>query len=381
MDLMRAYPSVDDLRAKAKRRIPKFAFDYLDGGAGDESGMTRNRDALHEIKLMPNYLETRGEPDLSVEIFGHTYDLPFGIAPIGLGGLIWPLAAEYLAQEAVKTGAAFCLSTVASSSVETIGPMAGEMSWFQLYPIRRPEQEEDLLKRAWDAGFKVLAVTVDIPGPGRRIRDFKNGLTIPPSMTLRNILSMASCPAWGLSMLASGGAPRFQNLEKYFPKDATFNSVGAMIQDIGQGVIDYKRLEKYRAQWKGPIVLKGVLSTSDAKRCLDTGMNGLMVSNHGGRQLDALPSPIDVMPALRDAVGPDFALIVDSGLRTGTDIIKAYAAGADFVFLGRAFMYAVAALGQKGCTHVTDLLKTEIISAMVQLGLGRPKDAPSAISK
>ncbi len=367
MDPLRKYPAIEDLHRRARKRIPRFAFDYLEGGAGDESGIDRNREALLEIRLIADYLEERSPPDLGVEVFGRKVDLPFGIAPVGLSGLIWPRAAEYLASAAKDANAVYCLSTVASSGIERIGGLMQEGSWFQLYPIREVEKEDDLLKRAWDAGFQVLTPTIDIPAAARRLRDFRNGLTVPPEMTIGNIISIFTHPTWALATLAAG-PPKFESLMPYFPKGVTYKSVGQMIETLAEGQIDWRRIERYRKIWPGALAVKGVLSAGDARRAREAGCDGLLVSNHGGRQLDGLVSPIDVLPAIRETVGPDMTLVVDSGLRSGTDIVRAYAKGADFTLLGRAFFYGVGALGRPGAAHAIEVLKAEVFAALHQLG-------------
>ncbi len=375
MELMRKFPTVDDLERATRRRIPKFAFDYLAGGAGDETGLARNRQALDQIRMIPRYLDRAAPPDLSVELFGQRYSLPFGISPIGLGGLIWPRAAEYLARAAGRANIPFCLSMVATSSIETIGPLTKECGWFQLYPVRDRAIEEEILQRALDAGFRVLVVTVDVPVSSRRVRNIRNGLAVPPKMTARNLAGIAAHPLWALATLAHG-PPRFQTLLPYFPKGAGYRSVGEAIQSLTEGAIDWQRIEKYRQNWKGPLVIKGVLDAVEAKRHAELGVDGLILSNHGGRQLDAAVSPIEVMEGIRREVGPQLSLMLDSGLRSGSDIVRAFARGADFTFFGRAFMYGVGALGRRGAGHTIELLQAELSPALGQLGCRTPGEAP-----
>jgi L-lactate dehydrogenase (cytochrome) len=378
MELARKFPTVDDLERATRRRIPKFAFDYLAGGAGDEAGLAHNRRALDEIRLVPQYLNLAETPDLSVELLGHRYSLPFGISPVGLGGLIWPRAAEYLAEAARLANIPFCLSMVATSSIETIGPLAGECGWFQHYPLGDAGIEEEILERARDAGFRVLVVTIDVPVSSRRVRNIRNGLAIPPKMTARNLVGIATHPAWALATLADG-PPRFQTLLPYFPKGAGYKSVGEAIQSLTEGIMDWQRIEKFRRIWKGPLVIKGVLDAAEAKRHGELGVDGLILSNHGGRQLDAAVSPIEVLPGVRLEVGPEMPLMLDSGLRSGTDIARAFALGADFTFLGRAFMYGVGALGRQGARHAIELLRAELSPALGQMGCRTPLEAPGRL--
>ena len=372
MELMRKFPTVDDLE---QRRIPKFAFDYLAGGAGDETGLAHNRRALDGIRMVPRYVNLTEQSDLSTELLGHRYSLPFGVSPIGLGGLIWPRAAEYLAEAAKQANIPFCLSMVGTSSIETIGALAQECGWFQLYPVRDQGIEDEILGRARDAGFRVLVVTIDVPVSSRRVRNIRNGLAIPPRMTARNLAGIAAHPAWALATLADG-PPRFQSLLPYFPKGAGMKSVAETIQSLTEKTLDWQRIEKYRQMWKGPLVIKGVLDATEAKRHAELGVDGLVVSNHGGRQLDAAVSPMEALPAIRRAVGPELPLMLDSGLRTGTDIVRAFALGADFTFFGRALMYGVGALGRPGAGHAIELLAAELAPALGQLGCRTPRDAP-----
>ncbi len=375
MELMRRFPTIGDLERATRRRLPKFAFDYLAGGAGDETGLSHNRRALDQIRLVPQYLNLDGSPNLSTDLFGHTYAMPFGISPVGLGGLIWPQAAEYLARAAKEANIPFCLSMVATSSIETIAPLAGDCAWFQLYPARDEAIEDEILTRTKEAGFRVLVVTVDVPVGSRRVRNIRNGLAIPPKMNARNMMEIATHPGWALATLADG-PPKFRTLEQYFPKSAGYKTVGEAIQSLTEGTIDWSRIEKYRQNWDGPLIIKGVLDRAEAKRHADMGVDGLIISNHGGRQLDAAVSPMDVLAGIRENVGPKMPLILDSGLRSGTDMVRAFALGANFTFFGRAFMYGVGALGQRGAKHVIDILQAELSPALGQLGCATPQDAP-----
>lgn len=373
MDLMRSYPQIPDLERRARRRIPRFSWDYMAGGAGDESGVARNAAAFENITFSAEVLGAGarpGTPDLSVELFGRRYAFPFGVAPIGNSGIIWPRAAEYLASAAKEADIPFCLSTFATSSVEEVGPLAGGSGgngWFQLYPLEDPEKEDDLLRRAKQAGFGVLVVTIDAVYPSRRARDVRNGLSVPPKLNWKNFAEMVVRPAWCLASLADG-APKFKNVLPYFPENVTYTRIADMLGQLLSGTIDVPHLERLRKVWDGPMLVKGVLSADDTLRCRDAGADGVIISSHGGRSFDAFPGAVAVLPEIRAAVGPDFCLGLDSGVRTGTDVAKALALGADFVLLGRAFMFAVAALGEAGAAHAVEILRIELTSALNQMG-------------
>ena len=366
-ELGRKYPSIADLEARARRRLPKFAFDYMAGGAGDESGLVDNRAAYNAIRFTPTYLESRRDVVVKNEFLGQTYDQPFGVAPIGLSGLMWPGAAEYLAAAAKKANIPYALSTFASTDIETIGGIAGGNAWFQLYPIRDDNVQFDLLDRAKSAGFSTLLVTVDTPGGRRTLRDMRNGLTVPPKLTPANLMSIGRCPAWALATLFKG-TPKFESLLPYFGGDKGINSVAQLANSLLMNGVDWSFMEKVRNRWEGPMAVKGPLSVSDAEHCRKIGIDALVLSNHGGRQSESLVHPLEVLPKIRDAVGDDLKLIVDSGVRSGLDVARALAVGADFVLLGRAFMFAVSALGEAGAELAVELIRSELEQIMNQVG-------------
>jgi L-lactate dehydrogenase (cytochrome) len=367
MVLLNRYPSIADLEARARRRLPRFAWDYLSGAAGDEGGLAHNRNAFDAVRLTPDYLRERKPVDASTTLFGRRYAYPFGVAPVGQSGLIWPRSAEYLAAAAKKANIPFCLSMVATTSIERVGEIAGANAWFQLYPLRDLGVTRAVLDRAKAAGFSALIVTVDTPAGRRTLRDQRNGLTVPPRLSIANLARMFLHPAW-LAATAAAGVPRFETLKPYFPKGADFTGVAALTQTLLARGIDYKDLEAVRGVWDGPMLVKGTLSVHDADICRNIGIDGLVLSNHGGRQSESLPSPLHALPRIRDAVGDALCIGLDSGARSGLDVARALAVGAQFVLLGRAFMFGVAALGETGAGHAADLLALELEQAMGQIG-------------
>ena len=373
------YPSIADLEIRARQRLPRFAWDYVAGGAGDETGLAHNRNSYDSVRFTPDYLCPRKPVDTSTKLFGKTYAYPFGVAPVGQSGLVWPRSAEYLAAAAKKANIPFCLSMVATTGIERIGEIAGANAWFQLYPLRDAGVTRAVLERAKAAGFSALIVTVDTPAGRRTLRDRRNGLTVPPRISLANIARMFLHPAW-LAATAAAGMPRFETLLPYFPKDADITGVAALTQTLLARGIDQKGLEAIRNVWEGPMLVKGTLGAQDATLCRDVGIDGLVLSNHGGRQSESLISPLQALPRIRDAVGNALCIGVDSGARSGLDVARALALGAEFVLLGRAFMFAVAALGARGADIATELLAVELDQAMGQIGCFEISGLPSHLA-
>ena len=375
MELDLSHPSIEDLRRKAQKRIPRFAFEYLDSATGRELGAKVNRDALDAIGFLPSVLCGRTKANLQAKLLGKPYDLPFGIAPVGMSGLMWAGAERMLAQAAVAHNIPFSLSSVAVASPEDVALHIGQNGWFQHYPVKSADLRRKMLPRIKAAGFHTLIITVDVPEESRRERQRRANLTVPPKADLRTLTEMAVRPAWCLAQLREGIMPRMRFFDDYVPQRGreSFTHAGALIR----GIPDWQYLEELRAEWDGHLIVKGVLRPEDAKRMVEIGADCIWVSNHGGRQFEAGPAVIDQLPKSRAAVGKDVPLIYDSGVAWGLDVMRALAKGADFVMVGRAFQYAVAAFGRKGIDHLVHILKADITANMSQLGLENLDQLPS----
>jgi L-lactate dehydrogenase (cytochrome) len=367
------YPSVKELRKRAKFKMPKFAFDYLDGGCNDDINLNKNRTDIQKIELMPNYLSDYDKSLMKTELFGHTYDAPFGIAPIGLQGLMWPNSPEILAKAAMEHNIPFILSTVTTSSIETIAEITEGKSWFQLYHPADEKIKNDLLDRAENAGISVLVILADVPTFGFRPKDIKNGLSMPPKMNLNNIIEVIKNPEWTLKTLLYG-KPAFKTMMPYIPKGLNLQKLGEFMDITFSGRLNEERIASIRSHWKGTLIIKGIVSEQDAEKAIRLGADGLIISNHGGRQLDAGQSSIVPMTNLAKKYKSKIKIMVDSGLQSGPDIARAMASGAEFTFMGRSFMYGVGALGNEGGNHTISLIKKELLQVMEQLCCEKTSD-------
>ena len=369
------YPSIADLRVKAGKRIPKFAFDYLEGGCNEEVNLARNESDLQQVMLMPQYLSKFGVLNMKVNLFGNEYDAPFGIAPIGLQGLIWPDSPKILAKAALKHNIPYILSTVSTSSIEEISEISQGRAWFQLYHPTETKLRDDLIKRAIQARFPVLVVLVDTPSFGYRYRDIRNGLAMPPKMSIRNMIQIIAKPAWGISTLKAG-IPGFASLKTYMPKGLNLNMLGQFMNRTFTGRIDMDKIKPIRDMWKGALILKGIVSTEDVQKSISLGVDGIIVSNHGGRQIDVGQSSIHSLKNISSKFGDRIKIMIDSGLRSGPDIARSLACGAQFTFMGRPFMYGVGALGKKGGNHTIEILKAQLQQVMEQICCEQISDFP-----
>ncbi|MEO0389788.1 MAG: alpha-hydroxy acid oxidase [Pseudomonadota bacterium] len=374
MSLDARYPALSDLRARAKRRLPHFVWEYLSSATGNEAALHTMRAAYDRIGLVPRVLKGDITPDLSVPAFGTP--LPFGIAPVGMSGLIWPGAERHLARSAARAGIPYCLSTVAAAAPEDVAPDLGPHAWFQMYPPRDPQMRADMLRRVQTAGFGTLVLTVDVPTPSRRERQTRSGLTSPPVFTPRVAWQVARRPVWAWQTLRTG-RPRMRTLDPYITKAQKGLPPNAHVGYLLRASPDWDYLRALRAAWQGQFIVKGVLRPEDAEQLEAEGVDAVWVSNHAGRQFEGAPAAIDVLPAIRQAT--TLPLILDSGIESGLDILRAVAMGADFVMMGRAWHYALAALGPTGPDHLVHILTEDLKANMGQLAAATLRDLPAPV--
>jgi len=367
------YPSVDDLREKAKKRIPRFAFEYLDGGCNEDINIKRNTSEIREITLKPTYIKHFKGASIKTTLFGVEYDAPFGVAPVGLQGLMWPNSPEILAKAANKHNVPFILSTVTTMDIERACELTEGKSWFQLYNPAEDAVRNDILDRAAAAGCPVLVLLCDVPTFGYRPRDFKNGLALPPKMTMANIRQVLGKPNWALQTLKHG-IPTFETLKPYTPQGLNLKQLGKFMDKTFSGRLNEECIKPIRDKWKGKLVLKGVASEEDTEQAIKLGFDGIIVSNHGGRQLDAGESTIAPLTRIAVKYKDQITIMMDSGMRSGPDMARSLARGAEFTFMGRSFMYGAAAMGNKGGDHTMTILKVQLQQIMDQLCCERIED-------
>lgn len=356
-----------DLRAQARRRLPRFVFDYLDGAAEDERCMQRNAAALERLHLLPTCLRDTEHIDTAIEVFGERWAAPLGIAPIGLCGLVRPHGDVLLARAAAAAGLPFVLSTASNSRLEAVRDAArGAPQWLQLYVMGERAIAEQIVRRARAADYGALVLTVDVPVSGRRERDLRNGFALPLRPGPALAIDVLRHPRWALG-LARHGAPRFVNLDAGASASSA-QAQAALLTRTMDRRLDWASLAWLRGLWDGPLLLKGVLHPDDARRALQHGVDGLVVSNHGGRQLDAAPATMDALPAVLDAVEARIPVFVDGGFRRGSDVVKALALGAKAAFVGRPAAFALGGGGEAGVASMLQGLNDELQRTMALIG-------------
>ncbi len=363
--------SIHDLRRIAKRRTPSGPFDYADGAADGEIGLRRAREAFEDLDLVPGVLRDVSETDTSTVVFGNRFNLPFGTAPTGFTRMLHSAGERAVVAAAAKAGIPFSLSTLGTTSIEQIAEIAPKVSkWFQLYLWKDRELSQRLVANAAAAGYEVLVITVDVPIPGKRLRDLHNGMTIPPRLTLKTFLDASYRYRWWFDFLTT---------EPYSfafaPEER--NSTSQVVSRLSDPSVTFDDLIWVRAMWPGKLIVKGIQTARDAQRAVEHGADGVVVSSHGGRQLDRAQAPLHSLPGVVDAVGDRATVILDSGITHGSDIVAALAAGADFALVGRALLYGLMAGGEAGVSRSIDILAAEIRSTMMLLGVSRIADLKS----
>ena len=361
--------SASDARKYARRRLPRIIFDFIDGSAGEETANALNMEMLESLRLLPRVLVNVDRRNHQKALLDQTWNLPFGIAPMGMCNLTWPDADAMLARAAARYGIPLVLSTMASSSIETTARRAGEHAWFQLYVGQSEEVAYQLVERAETVGYSNLILTVDVPGIGARPREQRNGFQSPFRIRPKQFIDFAMHPQWSLTTLKTG-VPRLANVN--LPGGPQFK------RDEARGGLDWDFLARLRDRWPGNLIVKGVLSVDDSIRARDAGVDAVCVSNHGGRQFDSAPAAIQMLPRIREALGPDYPLLFDSGVRSGEGVLKALALGADFVLIGRPFLYAMGANGYTGLQQMIELLRSQIDIGLAQLGCPDVNDIDSS---
>jgi (S)-mandelate dehydrogenase len=368
--LHRRFPTIGHLRQHARRHVPHFVFEYMDGGAGADIGIAHNWAALDAVELVPRYGVMPSLPPIDVELFGRRYAAPIGIAPMGGPALVWPGADAAMARAAQRARVPYTLGTVGGIAIEQAAELAPDVFWFQLYRMAGNDHAIglDQVRRAEAAGAHVLVLTIDVPVRTTRPRESAVGLGRGPFRpNLPMMLDMIRSPAW-LMALMQHGRPKFENIKPYAGPNATGNEVIEFTRRELGGAFTGDEIARYRDRWRRPMVLKGILHPADAAKAVAMGIEGIWVSNHGGRQIEALPPAIDVLPAIAAETGGRATLIMDSGIRSGTDVIRAVALGAKSTFAGKAFLWGLGALGAAGPEHVISLLIAETRAALGQIG-------------
>jgi L-lactate dehydrogenase (cytochrome) len=362
----RVIANIADLREQARRNLPRAIFEFIDGGAHDEVTLRANREDFARLNLLPSVLTDVSQREQSVSVLGQTYRLPLILAPTGLPGIVWPGGAMEAARAADQAGAGFCLSCMSTSRIEDIAPACSQKVWFQLYVMRDRELAKSMMQRAKAAGCGALVITVDLQMQGQRERDVRNGLTIPPQFRLANLVDFALHPGWVRRYL-TGPKVTLANFLGTGLGDDMFTIAGFVNSQFDQSVT-WKDIDWVRSVWDGPLALKGILHPDDAALAVQHGVDAVIVSNHGGRQLDSVPSAIAALPDVVDAVDGKCEVILDGGVRRGTDVLKALALGATACMIGRPFLYGLAAAGGAGVTRALELFRSEIDVSLALLG-------------
>ena len=369
--------NIEDLHLIARKRLPRVVYDYLAGGAEDEVTLRANRAAFRRLYFRPRVLKG-GEVDTSCTLFGQHYSAPFLIGPVGLNGLFWKDGDLCAARAAAATGIGFTLSSASNHSLEQVAGLVAGPKWFQLYPWGKPEFSARLLQRAAASGYEAIVLTVDSLVPGKRERDLRHGFAHKVDMAPRIILDGLMHPRWLASVWLRRGMPRLENLADFLPSGATANQMADFTRQQRNPRFDWDDVKRIRESWDGPLLLKGVLSVEDALQARAIGLEGVVISNHGGRQLDGAPATLAVLPEIAEALDEEAVVLIDGGIRRGSDVAKALSLGADAVLLGRAALYGLAAGGEAGVAKALAILQDEFARTMRLLGCNSVADLSRA---
>ncbi|WP_236033541.1 alpha-hydroxy acid oxidase [Belnapia mucosa] len=378
--LRRRYPSFNDLQHRARRRVARFAYDFVAGGVGDGApNVAHNRAAMDAVRIVPRYALDVSAVSIRTELFGRDYAAPVGVAPMGNIGMVWPEADAILAAAAQRARIPYVSSTVANVAMEELARIAPDVFWFQLYglPGDKHALSFDLIRRAEAVGAHALVVTLDVPARQKRVQDVRNGLVMPFRYRPRTFLDIARAPFWALEMLTKG-QPTFPNMRQYVGETAGLAEMAGFVQANMITGVTWEDIARFREAWPRALVLKGIQHPEDAERAVQLGVDGIWVSNHGGRQFDAAPASIDTVPAIAAQVAGRAKLLYDGSIRSGLDVLRSLAVGVDMCFAGRAFLYAVAALGAAGGDHAAAAFMEEVRGTFAQAGVLSVADAPRA---
>ncbi len=371
--------SIADLRLIAKHRLPRAVFEFIDGGSEDEITLRENRAAFERVRLLPRVLNDVSAPDLRTMLAGKEAQAPIVIAPMGSCMLAWPQADIAIARAAAALGLPYTLSTMSTTSIEAMAQAVQGELWFQLYVLKDRAFNDQLVDRARSAGYGALVVTVDLQAGGKRERDLRNGITVPLRLSMRQVLSGMAHPGWALQMLRSG-SPQFENVRGYMGQQAANLTIAAKVGQSLDPAYGWNDLAKLRERWKGKLLIKGVEHPEDALRLAALGVDGIWVSNHGGRQLDGAVASADALPAIAAEVAGKIPLLIDSGVRRGVDILKARILGAQAVAVGRAVLYGAAAGGEAGAKRALQILIDELRLSMMLSGVASLHHAGASLS-
>ena len=366
--------NVDDIRRLARRRLPRMAYDFIEGGCDDELGLRENEAAFGAYRLLPRYLVDVSKIELGTTLIGQRFALPIGIAPTGAAGLFRHDGDRELARAGAAANVPFVMSANSNGSLEEAAAVAPEHTWYQLYGTQDNSINMDKVRRAADAGLKALVVSVDVPVHSNRERNRRSGFALSWRVTPSMMMQAALHPGWTLEYFRNGGLPPMKNYSPY-ANGADAAAVSALFTKVFPApALTWSFLEEMRRLWPRKLFVKGILHPEDAARAVAAGADGIMVSNHGGRQLDRAPAPIDVLPAIRKAVGDDIEVTLDGGVRRGADVVTALCLGADAVFIGRPALYGATVAGAAGVKKVLDILATELATVLAQIGCSDVKD-------